>query len=139
MFLFHFFIPPSPTPLFSKFFSLTASSKTPAAAKQCCQQALHQQHKKTPEDTTLEANEQGDVRLHKLRRICRSEINNTMQIIRLIESIPEPLLQHAARDEFESVMILGTREKVLKDLYKKIEIMENHRRDLLRLYKDYNK
>ena len=62
-----------------------------------------------------------------------------MQIILLIESTPEPLLQHAARDEFESVMILGTREKVLKDLYKKIEIMENHRRDLLRLYKDYNK
>lgn len=96
-------------------------------------------YKKTPEDTTLEANEQGDVRLDKLRRICRAEINNTVQIIRLIESTPEPLLQHAPGDEFESVMILGTRGKLLKDLYKKIEIMENHRRDLLRLYKDYNK
>ena len=94
---------------------------------------------KTPEDTTLEANEQGDVRLLKLRGIYRAEIDNTVRIIRLIESTPEPLLQHAASDEFESVMILGTREKVLRDLYRKIEIMENHSHDLLRLYKDYNK
>ena len=62
-----------------------------------------------------------------------------MRIIRLIESTPEPLLQHAPSDEFETVMTLGTREKVLKDLYKKIEVMENHRRDLLRVYKDYNR
>ena len=94
---------------------------------------------KTPEDTVLEADEQGDIRLYKLHRIHRDEVNNTVRIIRLIESTPEPLLQHAPSDEFETVMTLGTREKVLKDLYKKIEIMENHRRDLLRVYKDYNR
>ena len=39
----------------------------------------------------------------------------------------------------ESVMILGTREKLLKDLYRKIEVMENHRNDPARLYKNYNR
>ena len=92
-----------------------------------------------PVDTTLEAFEQGDIRLYKLERIMRDEINNTVKIIRLIESTPEPLLQHAPGDNMESVMILGTREKLLKDLYRKIEVMENHRNDPARLYKNYNR
>ena len=70
---------------------------------------------------------------------CGDEINNTVKIIRLIESTPEPLLQHAPGDDMESVMILGTREKLLKDLYRKIEVMENHRNDPARLYKNYNR
>lgn len=92
-----------------------------------------------PVDTTLDAFEQGDIRLYKLERIMRDEINNTVKIIRLIESTPEPLLQHAPGDDMESVMILGTREKLLKDLYRKIEVMENHRNDPVRLYKNYNR
>ena len=96
-------------------------------------------YKRVPKDTTLVAREQGDVELYNLEGIMRNEINNTLEMIELISSTEKPLLQHAKSDEFESCMILGTREKVLSDLRKKVDIMENHRRDPERLYRSYNK
>ena len=96
-------------------------------------------YKRVPKDTTLVARDQGDVECSRLEGITRDEINNTVEMIKLISSTEKPLLQHAKSDEFESCMILGTREKVLSDLRKKIDIMENHRRDPERLYKSYNK
>ena len=96
-------------------------------------------YKRVPKDTTLVAREQGDVELYNLERILRDEINNTIEMIELIQSSDKALLHHAPSDEFESCMILGTKEKLLNDLRKKVNIMENHRRDPERLYKSYNR
>ena len=96
-------------------------------------------YKRVPVDTTFDAFEQGDEQLYKLERILRDDINNTVRIIRLLESTTEPLLIHASSDDMESVMVLGTRRKLLDDLNRKIDIMENHRREPERLYKSYNR
>ena len=96
-------------------------------------------YKRVPADTTPAARDQGDIELFNLNRIFRDEVNNTLEMIKIISSTTEPLLHHAPSDEFESCMIPGTREKLLKDLQKKITIMENHRRDPERLYRSFNR
>lgn len=89
-----------------------------------------------PVDKTPIIREQGDIRYFKVNQIIRNEIDNTLEMIALLEQAQEPILQLADSEDFESVMIFGP--DIINDLKKKITIMENHRRDFERLYKSYN-
>ena len=92
-----------------------------------------------PRDTSPAIDEQGDVRLHKLNLIVRAEIDNTLRMIGILERAGEPVFEHAATDEGQTIMRLGPKASVIRDLRRRIAIMEAHRRDFLRLYRSYNK
>jgi hypothetical protein len=94
-------------------------------------------YNKEPKDETEVSGEQGDVRLHNLNNIVRREIDNTLKIISLIKKHPGKLIITSDLEEGETIMQFGP--EILKDLERKIEIMENHRHDFSRLYKSYNK
>ena len=90
-----------------------------------------------PMDRTPVIAEQGDIRLFRINEILREEIDNTLEILSLLEQAEQPILQTAPSQEFECVMIYGP--DIADLLQKKITIMENHRRDFTRLYKSYNR
>ena len=92
-----------------------------------------------PEDTTWDIREQGDVRLHKLNLIVRAEIDNVHEMIRIVERAADPVVDHAASDAEQTIMRFGPKASFLRDLRRKVAIMEAHRRDFLRLYKSYNR
>ena len=92
-----------------------------------------------PKDSSPVLDEQGDVRLHKLNAIVRSEIDNTHSLIDLLKSSDDPIFPHAQSDAFQTVMRLPPKDTLIRDLQRKIAIMESHRRDFLRLFKSYNR
>jgi len=92
---------------------------------------------KAPADASLDIWEQGDVQLVKINQLVRDEIDNTLEVVGLLESTPEPLLWQAPEKSLESVMIFGP--DLVRQLRRKVETMENHRRDFLRLYRSYNR
>ena len=93
----------------------------------------------TPRDTSPAIDEQGDLRLHKLNLIVRAEIDNTIRMIDILENAKDPVFDHAASDAEQTVMRLGPKASVIRDLRRRIAVMEAHRRDFLRLYRSYNK
>lgn len=93
----------------------------------------------TPKDTSPRLDEQGDLRLYKLNEIVRSEIDNSLAMIRILESATDPVFEYAKTDAEETVMYLGTKAGIIRNLKRRIAIMEAHRRDFLRLYKSYNR
>ena len=92
---------------------------------------------KAPEDETLSIAEQGDPRLDRINQIVRSEINNTHEMIQILERAPGPVVSQAKRPEEQTIMIFGP--NLADDLKRKIRIMETHRRDFLRLYRSRNR
>ena len=92
-----------------------------------------------PEDETLEISEQGDARLHKINLIVRAEIDNTLKMIDIVERAADPVFDYARTDEEQTIMRFGPKKSFIRDLKRKIAIMEVHRRDFLRLYKSYNR
>ena len=88
-------------------------------------------------DHTPVISEQGDIRFYKMSEIIRKEINNTITLIDILSEAEQPILHQAPTKEFENIMLLGP--DLIDQLKKKITIMENHRRDIERLYKSYNK
>lgn len=90
-----------------------------------------------PMDRTPVIAEQGDIRLFRINEILREEIDNTLEILSLLEQAEQPILQTAPSRDFECVMVYGP--DIADLLRKKITIMENHRRDFTRLYKSYNR
>ena len=97
---------------------------------------------KPPKDTTLFCPWQGDQRLNDVNMIVREEIGNTHEIIGLLEMAEQKglrILRTCDDVKFETVMNLPPPAKLIGDLRKKVEIMENHRRDFLRLYRPLNR
>ena len=87
-------------------------------------------------DTSVANDEQGDVRLYKILNIVRAEIDNSYEMIGILDQAKTPVLLVTESEESEDIMTLGP--DVKNDLYKKIEIMEKHRYDFNRLYKCTN-
>ena len=87
-----------------------------------------------PKDTSPDIREQGDIRYFKVNQILRNEVDNTLEIISLIEQDPQVII--TVEPKFKSVVNYGS--DIIDDLKKKITIIENHRRDFERLYKSYN-
>ena len=93
-------------------------------------------YSETPVDTTLAIEEQGDSRMCKMERIIRDEIDNTYEIIELLDAVKAPLLACSPTMESKNIMKFGPDLK--DDLLKKIEIMYNHKYELNRLYRSSN-
>ena len=92
-----------------------------------------------PADASPVLDEQGDLRLHKLNLIVRAEIDNTLELIGILEASEDPVFPYAGSDRFQTVMKLPPKATLVRDLRRKIAIMEAHRRDFLRLYRSYNR
>lgn len=90
-----------------------------------------------PADTSPVTREQGDIRLDKLNRIVRAEIDNTQEMLDLMDAEGDPMLYCSESEASESIMIYGP--EIANDLRRKISIMQAHRRDFLRLYRSYNR
>ena len=92
-----------------------------------------------PRDVSPAIDEQGDLRLHKINLIVRDEIDNSLKMIEILEKAKDPVFDFAASDDEQTIMRLGPKASVIRDLRRRIAVMEAHRRDFLRLYKSYNK
>ena len=92
-----------------------------------------------PRDTSPAIDEQGDRRWYKINQIVRDEIDNSLRMIEILERAKDPVFDHAASDAEQTIMRLGPKASVIRDLRRRISIMEAHRRDFLRLYRSYNK
>lgn len=79
----------------------------------------------------------GDRRYQDFNEITRNEVDNTLEIISLLEQAKEPILQTADTSEFENVMLFGP--DIVNQLRKKIAVMEAHRRDVTRLFMEPDK
>ncbi len=90
----------------------------------------------TPVDPSPAIDEQGDRRLFKINAIVRSEIDNTLDMIRIIDTGVK-VFSLAKTPEAQTIMVLGP--QIRDDLKRKIAIMEAHRRDFLRLYRSQNR
>mgnify|MGYP001577895380 CR=1 FL=1 len=76
---------------------------------------------------------EGDQRLRELQRITRAEIDNTQELIRLLEnSGGTRLLVVATKESDEDIFLLSP--QLVPQLRKKIEIMLRHELDSHRLY-----
>ena len=83
---------------------------------------------------------QGDPQACRLDEICRNEIDNCLEIIRLMdmaESQGIELIHKADDKKFESIMNLGPDLK--EQLLHKIKIMQEKRRDITRVYRSRNR
>ena len=89
-----------------------------------------------PKDVCDVNDEQGDLRLYKIWEIVRDEIDNTHEMIEILDSAKKPVLVLADSKQNEDVMTLGP--DIKSDLLKKISIMEAHRADFNRLYRTAN-
>ena len=92
-----------------------------------------------PRDVSPAIDEQGDLRLHKINLIVREEIDNSLRMIKILEGAEDPVFDFAASDGEQTVMRLGPKASVVRDLRRRVAIMEAHRRDFLRLYRSYNR
>ncbi len=88
-----------------------------------------------PQETIVK-DEQGDLRLNKVNKIIRKEIENTYEMIDILDSAKTPVFLTSATEETEDIMRFGP--NIRNDFLKKIDIMENHRYDFNRLYKSFN-
>jgi HAMP domain-containing protein len=73
-----------------------------------------------------------DWRLKDLQVITRAEIDNTYELIRILESTDKPLLSQTKIKTQEDVFLFGP--DLINQLKKKAEIMLNHQMDYNRLY-----
>lgn len=75
----------------------------------------------------------GDQLLREIQIITRNEIDNTHELIALLESSKSPLVKTAPSMEDEDIFNLGP--NIIEQLKKKVGIMLKHQLDVNRLYK----
>ncbi|MBR0458908.1 MAG: hypothetical protein IJJ26_06705 [Victivallales bacterium] len=109
------------------------------AVNVCCFQVTldRTNYQEEPRDTSPWLKEQGDPRFLLVNEYMRAEIDNTLEMIQILETAPGTVMQLADTPELETVMLYGP--DICGALRKKITIMENHRRDFTRLYKSNNR
>lgn len=86
--------------------------------------------------------DQGGRPFEMLNGLIRNEIGNTLRIIDFLERAQKlgvKIIRTADCDAFTNVMNLPPVDRLIRELKKKIEIMENHRRDVTRLYRSNNR
>jgi len=75
----------------------------------------------------------GDQLLMEIQNITRHDVDNTLELIRLLESTKETLVWTAPTPAEEDIFLLGP--NLVEQLYKKNEITLNHQLELYRLFK----
>ena len=73
-----------------------------------------------------------DWRLKEIQIITRDEIDNTYELIRLLESSKQPLIEQTQNKDKEDVFLFGP--ELIEQLKKKARTMLNHQMDYNRLY-----
>lgn len=89
------------------------------------------------EDKTIVIDEQGDKRFYKVMAIIREEVDNTYEIIKILDEAKTNILNTTATEEGETIMQFGP--DIKNDLLRKIDIMERHKLEFERLFKSYNR
>lgn len=89
------------------------------------------------EDKTIVIDEQGDKRFYKVMAILREEIDNTYEIIKILDEAKTNILNCTPTEEEETIMQFGP--DIRNDLMKKVDIMERHKLEFERLFKSYNR
>lgn len=92
-----------------------------------------------PVDTTPRIAFQGDDKLVRMNQLCREEIDNCHEMIRVLDEADKagiPIIIKMDKKEFEQALFLGP--DIQDQLKHKIRIMEDHRRDFLRIWKSRN-
>ena len=74
----------------------------------------------------------GDQKLHEIINVVRAEIDNTTELIRLIEECPMPVIWTARSPEEEDIMQFSA--ELIPQLKKKISIMLAHQMDFNKFY-----
>ena len=87
-------------------------------------------------DENLAIEEQGDPRYYKMEGIIREEIDNTYEMISILDEAQTPILSCTPTVESKYIMKFGP--DIREDLCKKIKLMMEHKLDLNRLYHSYN-
>jgi len=80
---------------------------------------------------------QGNVLLYRIKAVFRREIDNTIELINILENSANPIFSLSTDKHDEDVGTLGC--DIVDQLKKKIRIMEDHRDDFNRLYMNYNR
>ena len=76
-----------------------------------------------------------------LEEIERVEIENALDVVAILEEAEREgiaVIHTASEDKFTNVMTLPPVHRLIKELRRKVSIMSDHRRDLLRLYTSRN-
>lgn len=89
-----------------------------------------------PVDRSPYIRHQGDPELEAINQIVREEIDMSYELADLIDTAPGRIFFTAPKKEWTTVMALEP--DLSASLRKRAEIMENHRRDFLRLYRSKN-
>jgi len=92
-----------------------------------------------PADSTPRIQFQGDEKLVRMNQLCREEIDNCYAMIGILDEAAKagiPVIITAPKKEFEQVLFLGP--DLQDQLRHKIQIMEDHRRDFLRIWRSRN-
>ena len=87
-------------------------------------------------EENLAIEEQGDPRYYKMEGIIREEIDNTYEMISILDEAQTPILSCTPTVESKYIMKFGP--DIREDLCKKIKLMMEHKLDLNRLYHSYN-
>lgn len=91
---------------------------------------------RNPIDRSPNTRHQGDPELEVINQIVREEIDMSYELADLIDTAPGRIFFTAPKKEWTTVMALEP--DLSASLRKRAEIMENHRRDFLRLYRSKN-
>lgn len=86
--------------------------------------------------------DQGGRSFEMVNDIIRSEIGNTLKIVGLLERAQKlgvKIIRTADCDAYTNVMNLPPVDRLVRELKLKVEIMENHRRDVTRIYRSNNR
>ena len=84
---------------------------------------------------------QDDCGFEQVNEILRNEIGTTLNIIGILEKARKEgvtVIRTADRDEFTNVMNLPPVDRLIGELKKKIEVMEDHRREVTRIFRSNN-
>lgn len=103
----------------------------------CFQEILDRtDYSAVPQDSTRVWTDQGDPRLKELQNIIRAEMDNALELARILETSQTPVLHLAKSSEKEDSFTLGP--NLAEQLKKKVHIMQDHWLDLNRLYARFN-
>jgi len=84
---------------------------------------------------------QDDVGFEKMNTVIRDEIGATLKLIKILETAKKEgvtIIRTAERDEFTNVMNLPPVDRLISELKLKVEVMENHRREVTRIFRSNN-
>ena len=89
-----------------------------------------------PQDVSPSIEEQGDIRWYKMSEVIRNEMDNTIEMIQLLEEADGEIFYCTDTEADEDIMMIGP--EIKEDLKKKLEIMRNHKYEINELYKSFN-